>query len=247
MAGNSEWRPADNTTPLASSSHPSYSSSNIQNRRSVSFSLPNPIKRMSGFIEKANQRPSPPQVSPPPSSPTAADDAVEEVEEVVSSPGAIDDPPAPNPIPPSASSIRQRKRSVVWNPSLVLENSGSVARDHLASERTFLAYVRTSLAIASTGVALVQLFTISVQSNSGNQLIATALSKQIQVFAKPLGSTAVCFGILVLLIGTTRYFTVQSALTQGKFPVARVVIAGMAFILACIVIIVFVILVSGKR
>lgn len=36
--------------------------------------------------------------------------------------------------------------------SLRLENSGSVARDHLASERTFLAYMRTSLAIASAGV-----------------------------------------------------------------------------------------------
>ena len=35
---------------------------------------------------------------------------------------------------------------------LRLENSGSVARDHLASERTFLAYMRTSLAIASSGV-----------------------------------------------------------------------------------------------
>ena len=35
---------------------------------------------------------------------------------------------------------------------LRLENSGSVARDHLASERTFLSYVRTSLAIASSGV-----------------------------------------------------------------------------------------------
>lgn len=36
--------------------------------------------------------------------------------------------------------------------SLRLQNSGSVARDHLASERTFLAYVRTSLAIVSAGV-----------------------------------------------------------------------------------------------
>lgn len=39
-----------------------------------------------------------------------------------------------------------------WHPTLILENSGSVARDHLASERTFLAYMRTSLTIASTGV-----------------------------------------------------------------------------------------------
>ena len=36
--------------------------------------------------------------------------------------------------------------------SLKLENNGSVARDHLASERTFLAYVRTSLGCATMGV-----------------------------------------------------------------------------------------------
>ena len=41
---------------------------------------------------------------------------------------------------------------------LRLENSGSVARDHLASERTFLSYVRTSLAIASSGVGESSLF-----------------------------------------------------------------------------------------
>ena len=36
--------------------------------------------------------------------------------------------------------------------SLVLENSGSLARDHLSIERTWLAYMRTSLVIAGTGV-----------------------------------------------------------------------------------------------
>ena len=47
----------------------------------------------------------------------------------------------------------------VWNwVELRLENSGSVARDHLASERTFLAYTRTSLAIASSGVGESPLF-----------------------------------------------------------------------------------------
>jgi hypothetical protein len=36
--------------------------------------------------------------------------------------------------------------------SLVMQNTGSVARDHLSAERTFLAYVRTSLSFASAGV-----------------------------------------------------------------------------------------------
>ena len=44
---------------------------------------------------------------------------------------------------------------------LRLENSGSVARDHLASERTFLAYVRTSIAIASSGVGESLLYLVS--------------------------------------------------------------------------------------
>ncbi|KAF5347517.1 hypothetical protein D9758_014512 [Tetrapyrgos nigripes] len=166
--------------------------------------------------------------------------------------------PNSNANPPSVRSrkIPQGTRFALnWNPQLILENSGSVARDHLASERTFLAYARTSLAIASTGVALVQLFTISMQSSGGGggngngngNLTTTVFAKRIQVYAKPLGSAAVCFGILVLGIGTLRYFRIQSALTQGKFPVARVTIAGMAFILGVIVIVVFVILVSGRR
>jgi len=127
-----------------------------------------------------------------------------------------------------------------YNPMLVLENSGSVARDHLASERTFLAYVRTSLAIASAGVALVQLFTIS--SSSGSE--ASALAKK---YARPLGSVSVCLGIAVLLIGILRYFTVQQALTRGKFPVARLMIGGIALTLLAIVTAIFAALVTGHR
>jgi hypothetical protein len=39
-----------------------------------------------------------------------------------------------------------------WSMSLVLKNTGSVARDHLASERTFLAWLRTSVSLAMAGV-----------------------------------------------------------------------------------------------
>jgi uncharacterized membrane protein YidH (DUF202 family) len=45
--------------------------------------------------------------------------------------------------------------------SVSLENTGSVARDHLALERTFLAWLRTSLAFASIGIAITQLFRLN--------------------------------------------------------------------------------------
>ncbi|KAL4258083.1 Inner Membrane YidH-like protein [Pleurotus pulmonarius] len=125
-------------------------------------------------------------------------------------------------------------------PMLVLENSGSVARDHLASERTFLAYVRTSLAVASTGVALVQLFTIAVNTSpSSMPPTFEPTSKRLQSLARPLGATTVIFGMIVLTIGMTRYFTIQTALTKGMFPVARMVISGITFGLSVLVVIVF--------
>ncbi|KAF9265367.1 hypothetical protein L218DRAFT_924596 [Marasmius fiardii PR-910] len=140
-----------------------------------------------------------------------------------------------------------RKEKWRLKPSLVLENSGSVARDHLASERTFLAYVRTSLAIASTGVALVQLFTIAAKtvSNNSSQLMFTPTTKRVQRWARPLGVVTVGLGITVLFIGVMRYFTVQNALVKGKFPVARFLLAGIAFALGVLVLIVFGVLISG--
>ena len=69
--------------------------------------------------------------------------------------------PGPKSIPDAQSSdgaVMDNRRGpfllAQLNPAFVLQNSGSVARDHLASERTFLAYVRTSLTIATTGVGI---------------------------------------------------------------------------------------------
>ena len=133
--------------------------------------------------------------------------------------------------PSSRSQSRTRAKISSWShramavsPNLILENSGSVARDHLASERTFLAYVRTSLAIASTGVgehaiirryvhslmncsncltfeALVQLFTIS--GFTTNQASIALTTPRIQTYARPLGAVTVIMGLIVLVIGTS--------------------------------------------
>ncbi|CAE6473524.1 unnamed protein product [Rhizoctonia solani] len=144
-----------------------------------------------------------------------------------------------------------------YSPRMVLENSGSVARDHLANERTWLAYVRTSLAIASTGVAyvrtslaiastgvaLVQLFTIAAQQPTGTVLIGAKLQR----FARPLGAVIVVIGMAVLALGVNRYFRIQHALTMNKFPPARKTVAFISTVLAAIVAVVFGILVGVPR
>ncbi|EPQ54318.1 hypothetical protein GLOTRDRAFT_44298 [Gloeophyllum trabeum ATCC 11539] len=148
-------------------------------------------------------------------------------------PSNVDDVTAPSKVPPLLVLAREKLRR--YNPDLVLVNSGSVARDHLANERTVLAYVRTSLALASMGVALVQF--LSVKQHSA----------LVQQFAHPLGATGMLLGLFTLVIGTSaRYFVVQNALTQGHFPVARSSLFGVGLALALLVCITFGVLVAVR-
>ncbi|EAU90834.2 hypothetical protein CC1G_13425 [Coprinopsis cinerea okayama7 len=111
----------------------------------------------------------------------------------------------------------------ISGPQLVLLNNGSVARDHLASERTFMAYVRTSLALSSAGVAMMQLLHIGIGPSHET--------------ARTLAALAIATGLLVLIIGTFRFFLVQRTLVMtGRFPVATL---GIATIGASIVGLVF--------
>lgn len=97
-------------------------------------------------------------------------------------------------------------------PSLRLQNSGSVARDHLASERTFLAYVRTSLAMASVGVAIVQLFTVSDLILPNQAMLVPPATMKIKDIARPVGASMVLLGIIIVIIGAlfcSRLFVLQ--------------------------------------
>ena len=94
-----------------------------------------------------------------------------------------------------------RPSTIHFHPALVLQNKGSVARDHLASERTFLAYVRTSLGMASAGVALVQLFTMADLFSKSTGVPLPVVNQKLQKFAAPLGLSAIAMSIIVLLLG----------------------------------------------
>ncbi|KAI0351422.1 hypothetical protein OH77DRAFT_936517 [Trametes cingulata] len=135
-----------------------------------------------------------------------------------------------------ARQLRWRKLLEDWKLWMTLENSGSVARDHLASERTFLAYARTSLTIASTGVALVQLFTLS----------AATANKDMERFARPLGAVIIVLGMLTLGVGVFRYFLVQDALIRGVYPVARISTSLLSFAMLALVIVVLVIILIAR-
>ncbi|EFA80227.1 hypothetical protein PPL_07052 [Heterostelium album PN500] len=91
----------------------------------------------------------------------------------------------------------------------ILENKGSVARDHLANERTFLAWLRTGLSCIALGVALAKIGT----SRAG-------------------GIIFVALGSLFLLYSPIRYFQVYRQLLRGNFSPNR--FGTVLFIILCL-------------
>nr|GAT46634.1 predicted protein [Mycena chlorophos] len=126
---------------------------------------------------------------------------------------------------------------------LILENRGSVARDHLASERTFLAYVRTSLAIAAAGVALIQIFFVSdLNSESPGHR-----PKRLKSYGRPLAAASIVMALITLTFGVSRYFAIQTSLLDGNFPVTRIRIGLLTLALAGLIIAMFVVLMEHGR
>lgn len=87
--------------------------------------------------------------------------------------------------------------------------------------------------------------------------------RKMHAFARPLGAVTVTMGLVVLVIGmyalvkgtkhalsilsgVLRYFTVQTALTKGMFPVARIAISVIALALGVLIVLTFGILVAGR-
>ncbi|KAM9931771.1 hypothetical protein OXX80_008578 [Metschnikowia pulcherrima] len=109
--------------------------------------------------------------------------------------------------------------------SLSLENSGAVARDHMANERTFLAWLRTSLSLVTIGIGIVQLLKLKNES------------EDLSRYAKPLGASFVFIGIITLVMGTLRYFRVQTMLLSSYYPASQfsvTFLVGTVFLLVVV-------------
>ncbi|ODV98283.1 hypothetical protein PACTADRAFT_48071 [Pachysolen tannophilus NRRL Y-2460] len=123
--------------------------------------------------------------------------------------------------------LQKKHRFFIWDyGALYLENTGSVARDHLASERTFLSWLRTSLAFASVGVGITQLLRLS--------------ENKIKEFGRPIGLLFLATAMITLVFGVVRYFTIQQLLTENIFPASRLFIAITLSLVLILTILIFV-------
>ncbi|TKA80373.1 hypothetical protein B0A55_01907 [Friedmanniomyces simplex] len=103
-----------------------------------------------------------------------------------------------------------------------LKNTGSLARDVLASERTFLAWTRTGLGFIALGVALEKVEAFAALSPT---LLHLENSK-----TKLAAGTLVGTGSLIVAHGTSRYFGVLRDLQEGYFRPNRIGIMGLAMV-----------------
>ena len=90
-----------------------------------------------------------------------------------------------------------------------LKNTGSLARDLLASERTFLAWTRTGLGFIALGVALEKVEAFAA--------ISPTLLHLENSRTKAAAGVLVASGALCVAHGTHRYFRVMRLLQQGLF------------------------------
>ncbi|KAF8517413.1 hypothetical protein BU17DRAFT_49813 [Hysterangium stoloniferum] len=130
----------------------------------------------------------------------------------------------------------------VLPPTLILKNTASTARDHLANERTWLAYMNTGLSFVGIGIALVQLLEITAFQSmvaQADMVNFSELGAAVKLTTRPLGVTIVFVGLVVPLLGLWRYFKIQQALVEGFFFPARLSAVVLTVVLTTFVVIIF--------
>lgn len=125
----------------------------------------------------------------------------------------------------------------------VYQNTGSTARDHLASERTFLAWIRTGLGFVALGIAIERFSQLDL-----NQLLrplrpppqdgqgaarerADDRDEPQKEQSQVIVGTLMALGSGSIVYGTSRYFSNLRLLEKGLFKPAY---HGSAFLAASV-------------
>ncbi|KAM3507100.1 hypothetical protein MY10362_001966 [Beauveria mimosiformis] len=130
--------------------------------------------------------------------------------------------------------------------SPIYKNTGSVARDHLASERTYLAWTRTGLGFVALGMGVERFSRFEAvalgNSSSSSSKPRTADEPRQQKgggHGEALGSrllvgTLLTLGTGCMVYATKRYFSVLRSLEKGEFRPACQGIAAMGAVLGAL-------------
>ena len=119
----------------------------------------------------------------------------------------------------------------------IYKNTGSVARDHLASERTYLAWTRTGLGFVALGIA-VERFSRFELLDSHDSKLRPKREKDDDIKDQP--GSRILVGILLtlgtgsMLYATKRYFSVLRLLEKGEFRPAYHGVAAMGAAMAAL-------------
>ena len=122
----------------------------------------------------------------------------------------------------------------------VLKNTGSVARDHLASERTLLAWLRTGLGFIALGIAVERFSQLDVPASlqvPQHRHPVLKPSEHTKAPKKADQTQELVFTLLgtgggAIVYGTTRYFSNMRLLERGLFKPAFYGAGGLGIAVA---------------
>ncbi|KAF1737559.1 hypothetical protein CRV24_003179 [Beauveria bassiana] len=130
--------------------------------------------------------------------------------------------------------------------SPIYKNTGSVARDHLASERTYLAWTRTGLGFVALGMGVERFsrFEATALGNGSSsskpptpdekQQEGGGHGKEEALGSRLLVGTLLTLGTGCMVYATRRYFSVLRSLEKGEFRPAYQGIAAMGAVLGAL-------------
>ncbi|KAF2111343.1 hypothetical protein BDV96DRAFT_614701 [Lophiotrema nucula] len=122
----------------------------------------------------------------------------------------------------------------------VYQNTGSVARDHLASERTFLSWLRTGLGFIALGIAIERFNQLDLVALLGPPSQHTPgpntqpAKAEVEKDAEQKTKEHLLVGALLgtgsgsIAYGTTRYFSNMRMLERGLFKPAYLGAVGLS-------------------